>query len=164
MEDVLYTFAPDNGPAAQTAWIAAAIALGALAGMASMLKKKAEGRQRNQNMLAAMLLFFVALIGGGAAFFSWLKIRKTSPVAIYEDAVETPYGKAAFNTIKDAYIYADKQSSFIDPSRSVRTTKMLVIEEKSGKTHVMAEGDYPINEILPALKSAVGSWKEKNKE
>jgi len=164
MEEILYTFAPDHSSTAQTGWAGAVIALGALAGMASMLSKKAEGRQRNQNMLAAMLLFFVALIGFGTAFFSWLKIRKAGPVAIYADAVETPYGKAAFDAIKDAYIYADKQASFIDPGRSVRTTKILVIEEKSGKTHAMAEGDYPINEILPALKSAVGSWKEKNKE
>lgn len=161
MEEALYTFTADHRATTQTALIAIIIALGALAGMAALLKKKAEGRQRNQNMLAAMLLFFVFLIGGGAAFFSWLKIRKTGPVAIYEDAVETPYGKAAFRTMKDAYIHADNEPSLIDPARAVRTTRMLVIEEKNGKTHVLSEQDYPINEILPALKSTFAEWRQK---
>lgn len=161
MEEALYTFSADNSGTAQTAWIAAAIALGALAGMLALLRKKAEGRRRNQNMLAAMLLFFAALIGGGAAFFSWLKIRKTGPVTLYQDAIETPYGKASFGAIKDAYIHADREPSLIDPARAVRTTKMLVIEEKNGKTHVMSEEDYPINEILSALKRSFAEWRQK---
>ena len=71
MEEALYTFTPDNSASAQTAWFAAVIALGALAGMVAMLKKKAQGRNHNLNMLAAMLLFFVLLISSGTAFFSW---------------------------------------------------------------------------------------------
>lgn len=164
MEEVLYTFAPDNGPTAQTAWAAVGIALGALAGMGAMLKKKAEGRQRNQNLLAAMLLFFVALIGSGTAFFSWLKIHKTGPVVVYQDAIETPFGKAAFSNIKDAYVQASQQPSLIDPGRSVRTTELLVVEEKNGKAHVMSEEDYPIKDILPALRRAVKEWEKERRE
>ena len=161
MEEVLYTFAPNNSATAQTAWAAAIIALAALAGTVALLKKKAAGRSYNQNMLAAMLLFFLMLISSGTAFFSWLKIRKTGPVSIYKDAVETPYGRASFAAIKDAYIHADKEPSLIDPNRSVRTTNMLVIEEKGGKTHVMSEQDYPIKEMLPALKDAFSEWQQK---
>ena len=164
MEEALYTFTPDNSASAQTAWFAAVIALGALAGMAAMLKKKAQGRNHNLNMLAAMLLFFVLLISSGTAFFSWWKIQKSGPVAVYADAVETPYGRAAFSTVKDAYIHVDNQPSLISPGRNVRTTKMLVIEERSGKTHVMSEEDYPIKEMLPAIKSAFKAWQQKQTE
>ncbi len=163
MEEALYTFTADHRAATQTALAAIIIALGAVAGMAALLKKKAEGSQHNQNMLAAMLFFFVFLIGGGAAFFSWLKIRKTGPVSLYENAVETPYGRTAFNTIKDAYIHADREPSLINPARSVRTTKMLVIEEKGGKAHVLSEQDYPIDEILSALKSTFAEWQQKGR-
>ena len=96
MEDALLTFEPNNSATVQAAWGAAAVALAALAGMVMMLRKKATGRTRNQNMLAAMLLFFLMLMGMGTAFFSWLKIRKTGPVTIYEHSVRTPYGTAAF--------------------------------------------------------------------
>ena len=161
MEEALYTFAPDNSLAVQTAWAAVIIALGALAGTAILLKKKAGGLSHNQNMLAAMLLFFVMMISAGTAFFSWLKVRKTGPVAVYKDAVETPYGKAAFSNFKDAYIYADNQPSLVSPGRSVRTTKILVIEERDGKTHVMSKEDYPVQEMLPAIKNAYKDWQEK---
>lgn len=161
MENALYIFEPHNSAMTQTVWVAAIIALGSLAGMVVMLKKKAKGRQHYQNMLLAMLFFFAALISSGTAFFSWLKIRKTGPVSIYQDEVTTPYGSAAFSTIKDAYIHADNQPSLINPGKAVRTTKILVIEEKSGKAHVMSEEDYPIKEILPVLKDALDEWQKK---
>ncbi|MCB0559854.1 MAG: hypothetical protein H6573_25400 [Lewinellaceae bacterium] len=161
MEDALYTFAPDNRIAAQTAWAAAVIALAALAGTILLLRKKAGGLSHNQNMLAAMLLFFVMLISSGTAFFSWLKIRKTGTVTVYRDAVETPFGKATFSNFKDAYIYADNQPSLVSPGRTVRTTKILVIEERTGKTHAMSEADYPVKEMLPAIKNAYKNWQEK---
>ncbi|MCO6493379.1 MAG: hypothetical protein J5I98_33470 [Phaeodactylibacter sp.] len=160
MEEALFTFSPHNTATAQAAWVSGAAALGALAGMAAMLGKKAQGRRRHQNTLVAMLLFFAFLISGSAAFFSWWKIRKTGPVVIYADAVETPFGKAPFEAIKDAYIHADSQPSVVNPGRAVRTTRIMVIEERNGKAHAMSEEDYPIEEMLPALRNTFSRWRQ----
>ncbi len=160
MREILYTFEPIGSGTQSTFYLAILAALMGLGGMIALLRMKTSREHRNRNMLAAMLLFFVFLIGAGTALFSGLKMRKIGPVYIYADAITTPYGEAEFEHIKDAYIYADREPSLIDPSRSVRTTRMLVVQEESGKSHVLSEEDYPVKEVLAGLRTAIRKWEK----
>ena len=160
MEDILYTIEPNSSGDRLTIIVALLAALGALAGMFALLRTPSTGDQRNRRMLGAMLLFFVVLIASGTSFFSWLKTRKVSTITIYNDAVETPYGKVAFRNIKNASIETDRQPSFVNPSRATRQTKLLLIEEMDGKAHVMSEKDYDLQNIMSKLKKAVKQWED----
>ncbi len=160
MENILYTIEPEASGSGATIALSLLVSLAALAGLAALLRKPASGEQYNRKMLAAMLLFFTVLIGSGTAFFSWLKSRKTSDIIIYTDAVETPYGRAEFGNIKNAAIELDKQPSFVNPGRAVRQTRLLVIEEKNGKAHIMSEKDYDLQELMDKLREAVKAWEK----
>lgn len=136
-------------------YISIILAIVGIAGLVFTLRKKATGDARNRNMLLAMLLFFLATISTGTAFFSWLSMRKTGPVTITADAIETPYGKAAFTDIRNAEIIADQPVRLIPSANSRGTVKLLIIEEESGKAHVMSEENYDIQRIFGTLREAM---------
>ena len=131
------------------------LAIAGIAGLVFTLRKKASGDARNRNMLVAMLLFFLATISTGTAFFSWLSMRKTGPVTITADAIETPYGKAAFTSIRKAEIITDQPVRLIPSNNNSGAVKLLIIEEESGKAHVMSEENYDIQRIFGALREAM---------
>lgn len=120
----------------------------------SLRKKPTTADGRNRNLLVAMLLFFLATISAGTAFFSWLSMHKTGPVTITADAIETPYGKVAFTAIRNAEIIADQPVRLIPSNNNRGTVKLLVIEEQSGKAHVLSEENYDIQRIFGALREA----------
>jgi hypothetical protein len=136
-------------------YIAVILAIAGIAGLVFTLRKKASGDARNRNMLVAMLLFFLATISTGTAFFSWLSMRKTGPVTITEEAIETPYGKAVFTSIRKAEIITDQPVRLIPSNNQRGAVKLLVIEEESGKAHVMSEENYDIQRIFGALREAM---------
>lgn len=155
METPVTTYLPLENGAYTTFYLLLLLSVAALAGAIWMLKKKGPRDNYNQRMLIAMLLFFAALIGGSTTFFSGMKLRKTGPVHFYESSLETPYGKVEYASIKDARIMADKTTSFINPNQSTRTTRLLMIEEKTGKAHVLSEEDYDIQIIFRELQAKV---------
>lgn len=155
MKELLYTIEPQAGGGGTTIIIALIAALGGLAGMLALLRRPGTGGQRNQRLVGAMLLFFAFIIGGSTAFFSWLDLRRTGPVFIYRDAVETPFGKAAFRDISRVYIHLDQQPSRINPNQPRQQTRLLVIEERQGKTHVFSEERYDIAAMMERLKAAM---------
>lgn len=155
MNEALYTFEPVHQGDQATLLLSAVIALGALAGTIFLLRKPSEREQRNRRMLGAMLLFFVFLIAGSTAFFSNLFMRKLGPVTLYENSMETPYGTVAYPDIRNAYIHVDKQPSIVNPNITRRSTRMLIIEERNDKAHVLPEDNYPIEEILARMKEVI---------
>lgn len=157
MNEALYTFEPDHGQDEMTFFLAVFIGLGALAGMYLLLRKSKYRGDRNRRLVGAMLLFFVFLIAGSTAFFSNLFTRKVGPVHLYEDHMETPYGTVAYTDISNAYIYVDKEPSFVNPNITRRSTRLLLIEEKDGGTHVLPEENYPIQEILGRMREVIGN-------
>jgi hypothetical protein len=156
MEELLHTIEPSGSSELSTILIAIFVALGAAAATFALLRTSATGGQRSRILAGAMLLFFLFLISSSTAFFSWLKMQKVGPVKIYRHAVETPYGKAAFQDIKNIYIHLDQQPSRINPNQARRQTRLLVIEERQGKAHLLSEEDYDIMEVMAKLKKAMG--------
>lgn len=115
-------------------------------------KKKVEYEQRNMKQMLLMLVFFGFMIMIGTTFFTWWTSVKIIPITITEETIETPYGIAQLDNIKNAYIYTDKQGSSLSPELVRGTTKFLVIEEHGKKTHALSEEHYNIKEILVTLR------------
>lgn len=155
MNEALYTFDPTHQEDQTNFLLALFVALFALIGLVMLLRKPGVQEQRNRRLLGAMLLFFVFLIAGSTAFFSNLFMRKLGTVKLYATAIETPYGTVAYREINKAYIHLDKQPSIINPNITRRSTRLLIIEEKDGDTHVLPEENYPIQEILGRMRELV---------
>jgi hypothetical protein len=135
-------------------YIALILAIVGAIGMVITLRRKVERSRHNQNMLIAMLLFFLTTISAGTALFSWLSMHETGPVTIYAYAIETPYGRVAFGEIKKAEIITDQPIGLLPTGSNSRSVKLLVIEESSGKAHVLSEKNYDIQRILGAMRKA----------
>lgn len=109
----------------------------------------------NYRLLMAMLLFFVAMIAGGTAFYTHLTTGKLGPVHFYEQGLRTPYGPVRYVDIRDAYLEADQERALINPSQVKRSTRILLIEERGGKVHLLSAFNYPVEEIFRVLKQQV---------
>ena len=140
-------------------YIAVVLAIIGAIGMMVTLRRKVERSKHTQNMLIAMLLFFLTTISAGSALFSWLSMHKTGPVTIYADAIETPYGKTSFGNIRKAEIITDQPISLLPSGNNSRAVKLLLIEESSGKAHVLSEKNYDIQRIFGTLRKA---WRKKD--
>lgn len=136
-------------------YLAIVLALTGLAGLVVTLRKKGSGDAHNRNMLVAMLLFFLTIISTGTALFSWLSMRKTGPVTITDSAIETPYGKVEFKDVRNAEIIVDRPVRLLPTNSDRGTVKLLIIEERSGKAHVMSEENYDIQRIFGTLREAM---------
>ena len=107
-----------------------------------------------------MLLFFVGMIAVGTSFFTYWTQKKTGPVLIYADAVETSYGKSYFRDVKNASITVAGNKSLVNPNQQRGATRLLLIEQHDGKVHVLSEDDYKIEAILNKLRGAVQEWEK----
>ena len=162
MTEAVHVFQPYLSDSQATFWTGLLTALFSLAGTFMLLKRKSNPENRNFQQLGAMLLFFCFMIGAGMAFFSWWAKRKTGPVRIFTYAIETPYGLATFKNIKNAYMKEETRKSFINPNITTGSYKLLIIEEIDGKTHVLTEGNYDLEEIMKKLKESVTAWEAAN--
>jgi len=159
METALHTFQPQHTENELGLWIGLIVGAFALAGMLWLLKKKTG--DQNRRLLGAMLLFFVGTISVGTAFFSWLTMRKIGPVSLYADAITTPYGKLPFNKINNIYIKEEKEKSLLQPQGNNKSIRLLVLESKDGKVHVLSDQNYNIQAILGPLKETMDASKSK---
>lgn len=155
MDEALYTFKPDLSDTTMTLWLSLFVAIAAMGGAVALYRSKSAARDRNYRMLGAMLLFFVFLIALSTAVFSFWTTRKIDTVYIYENAIETPYGRVEFSNLKDAKIQTQQQPSLINPSITRSSGRVLIIEEKDGKRHLLAEENYEIQEIMRRLQEGV---------
>lgn len=162
MNDPIFTIQADQSTDQLSLLLALIIAGGALLATVVLLRRKTTRDNRTRTLLLAMLFFFAFLIASSTAFFSWLSARRTGPVMIYAEAIETPYGRVSFDNIRNASIEEEKERSLINQNIIKKTTRLLVIEEKNGKAHVLSEQNYPIQQILGELKAAVKKWEEKS--
>ncbi len=152
MGEALYTFEPDLSDTTMTLWLSLFVAIAALGGAVALYRSKSAASDRNYRMLGAMLLFFVFLIATATAVFSFWTTRKIDTVYIYENAVETPYGRVEFSNLKDAKIETQRQPSLINPSIARSSSKMLIIIEEDGKRHLLSEENYDIQNIMRKLR------------
>lgn len=151
MNEIIATFEPTSTTQA-TLWLGGAVALLALGALLAILAGKLEVADRNRRLLLAMLLFFTVLIAGGTAFFSWLTSYRIDTVTLYSRGLTTPYGTVAYEDIRDAYIRKEEQRSFVNPDIVRSSTRLLIIEERDGKTHVLSEENYALEPIFSTLR------------
>ena len=107
--------------------------------------------------LLALLFFIIALVAGGTAGFSKLTSNKLGAVEIGADYLVTPYGTTDFDEIRNAYIEMDQKPSLFNPGQGKDRIRLLLIIENDGKTHVLSEENYPIQEILNTLKANINA-------
>lgn len=129
--------------------------IGLLAGIGGMLGAWLLLRKsrKTQQSLIAMLLFFVGLIGLGTALFSYMSYRLVDEVVVTDTHFRSGYGETALADIKVMKIVTDRQSSFVNPSITQKSTRVLLIEEKSGRIHSLSELHYDITAIMRELRA-----------
>lgn len=132
-----------------TAWITGALALVSGALTAYWLFGKSKGRQPQLRQLASLLAFIAFLMTAGSAVFSAWAHSKLKPVTFYEKYFVTPYGRIAYTAVKQAEIRPDQQGGLGGD------INLLVIEEESGKIHVLSSENYPLERVLEKLKERV---------
>lgn len=156
MEQALVVFEPLKAPG----WPVFFTLLGALAIAAAMaLQLRNKALDRNRRIVLSMLLFFSFLIalftGGGIA----LNASKFQKVTIYGSGVSIGKKQIAFSDMRGYMIREDRRQSTINPSMTTRTVRTLVIEEKTGKTHLLPEEYYDLSKLMNALDGAYEEWR-----
>ena len=136
-------------------WTAVAAALILCAVLAYLYKIKDVKNNKRLRQIGAMLVFYGVLIAACTAVFSYWTGVKNIDLVFKETSVETPYGELKYNTVRDARIRTETQTSLANPNLVRGTTQMLVIVETSGKTHVLSEENYDIRAVLGELRKRI---------
>ena len=155
----LHIFEPIKKSLDATTWLALVFAIMAFIGMFFLLKRKVERRQRNRYQLGAMLLFFVGLIALSTAFFNFWSSQRIGTLKIYNTSIEINGNTIPFEQLKGSYIHIDQQKSFVNPALVNKSTELLVIEEKNGKTRVLSEEYYDVRAIIGILQPLLNQQK-----
>jgi len=108
----------------------------------------------NMRKLIAMLLGFGLIMALGSGLFRAFSLWKLQPIEIYRDRVVLPSGVALFRNLDDFGLKGTKRTSIADPNLVRDSMRYLMLFEKGGKTHVLSEGDYPIDSIYAKLEKA----------
>jgi len=155
MEETIAIFEPLNSGGQVNFYLSLILSAGALIACIWILRKKGTRDTYNRRMLMAMLFFFVFLIGGSTAFYAGLNMNRTGTIRIEEHQLSSAQHTFPFEAITDARIITHKTPSLIDPSRATNTARLLVIENNKGKTIMLPEDNYEIEQILATLKKAM---------
>lgn len=140
-----------SGLSATVLLSAAGMVLGA-AGMWVGIRKEWKRKERRAyKPLVALLSFIVILLSTGTMVFTLLAREKLVEVTLTEDALTTQYGTVAVRGIRNAFIETEIQPHFFNPTAR-DTVFLLIIEEMSGKAHVLSSDNYDIHAILSGLK------------
>jgi hypothetical protein len=110
----------------------------------------------NRRQVIRLLLLFGGMTASFSAIFRGVSLLRLTPVCIYVDAIETPYGKAELKNLADFYIKTETRARSMQPDVPIDSTKFLHLIEKTGKTHILSAGDYPIDSILAKLNIVLG--------
>ncbi len=154
MDKPLYIFEPFKQT---TDWVlvgtlSAAMLMGLLAYVVSKYSKL----DVNRRNILFMLFFFLGILATGTAVFRLFSLWKLKPVQIYSDRIETPYGTAPFKNIRDFYVKIERHYKTMDPSEVRDSARYFFLLERNDKTHVLSEGDYPVDSILAKLNDVMG--------
>lgn len=105
----------------------------------------------NRKQVLYLLLWFIGVTALFSAIWKGVSLWLLKPVRIYADAIETPYGYAKFSNMLDFYVKIEPQYRSMQQNMHVDTTKFFYLIERTGKNHVLSEGDYPVDSILVKL-------------
>lgn len=157
MEEVIAVFEPLKTPG----WpllmsLAAVIATGT----GVWLQLRSKGLDRNRRMVLSMLLFFAFLIALFTAAGIVVNTTKFKKVTVYASGISIGKTEIAFSDMRGYLIREDRRQSRVNPSAITGTVRSLVIEEKSGKTHLLPEEFYELPRLLNVLDDAYREWRE----
>lgn len=153
MEQPIAVFEPIRSGNYNVVIISLTIAAFALAFLIFNTKKKGALKVRGYQQLFSLLLFFVIIISGVTAFFSFWAAQKFTTVKVFPNAIETGFGKADFDNILKIYIHKDQQKSPLTGALQGAVIRILIIEERDRKTHVLSEENYQIDSLMYVLES-----------
>lgn len=151
MTDILYQYTPDSDDRFYL-WFGIILALGAFLATYLMLRKPRTGRAHTNAVILAMLAFFVGMMAVGTAFFSGWSLRKQGKVELYQEALRLGSATIPYEDIKKIYFKQDKSASPFQTQATTQTSTFLVIEQKGGKVHAIADEHFPIGEIMTRIK------------
>ncbi len=160
MDTPLATFEPAAGGMQSLSIAAFIVFLACSIGTVFLLRQKAGGHARGNNALMAMLLFFVGIISLGTFVFNTLAYQRVGTVIVFEDGIELGKHKIVFSDIENATIESTGQTSFINPDILKKTTQILLIYERNGKTHALSSEHYAVEEIMETMRAALIKWEQ----
>lgn len=126
--------------------------------------------KKNKQLL---LLFsgFIGVTAFGVSVFSYITAKnKLSTVQLYKNGLSTAEGKKiSFDDIRKIDMVEEEEHSKYPIHRdgkpvTIDTLKLIVIEEYSGKSHILSEHNYPLKEVFGKLKILVGDYKKQNEK
>ena len=154
MDKPLYTFEPLKQA---TDWVLiGTVCLVVLMLIVAFFAKKQTKLDVNRRNIILMICFFIGSIAFGTAAFRLLSLWKLKPVQIFSNRVETPYGTAPINNIRDFYIKIERHYKPMNPSEVTDSSRYFFLMERNDKTHVLSEGDYQVDSILAKLNDVLG--------
>ncbi len=156
---MMMTFTPDNGGLDNTSLWAAAGLVVALGLFIWGLLPGERGIPKAYKPVISLLGFIGILVAGSTVFFSTWAGLKIGPVEVGQMGIETPYGQTTYTNIRKISLEKDQPASFFPSTSSEGAVTFLLIEELSGKTHVLSSENYPVQEILTAIKQQTEKMK-----
>ena len=133
-------------------WIAIFLALAAGGGTVWLLAGKHGLKGNMWRQVVPLWGFIACMLAVGAALYAWLEHGRSGPVRVDASGVETPFATVGYLDMGKVYSHREVTISLIDPSVGRDTVKWLIIEEKSGKKHLLREDQYDLPAIMGALK------------
>lgn len=124
---------------------------------------------KKNKQLLLMFSGFIGCIALGVAIFSKINQNKLPKVQLYENGLVTPQGKVNFDDIRKIEMKEIEEHSKFPIQKggkmiAIDTVKLILIEEYSGKAHVLAKANYPVDEIFGKLSILVENYREKNEK
>lgn len=157
LTNLLHTYEPLKAALGMNFYAAFILLISFLAVSAYLYNMKLPYEQRSRRNIVLMMLLFGALLAGGTSLFTWVNSWRISSLHVYDNKITTFKGDLAYDDLKRAYLYADKQSSHLSAQLILDTTFLLVIEDKDNKTQVFSEEYYPVKEIVVTINEALNA-------
>ena len=154
MDKAIYTFEPFKQSTDWVLVITVSLIIGMILGT-WLLNKYVQLDTTRRNIII-MVCFFVGIIAAGTALFRLISLWKLKPVQIYNNRIETPYGTAQFNNIRDFYVKIERHYKPMNPEVVTDSARYFFLIERNDKTHVLSEGDYAIDSVLAKLNDVMG--------
>jgi hypothetical protein len=112
--------------------------------------------ERNRRLSALMIVFFIGAIAAGTTGFRLFSKARIRPIQLFTNRIETPYGIVSLTNIRDYYIKLERHFQTMNPTVVRDSARYFFLLERSDKTHVLSEGDYPIDSILVKMNELMG--------
>lgn len=118
--------------------------------------------------LLMMFSGFLGIIGLGVSVLTYVNQTKLPTIQLFENGMTTPQGQVHFDNIRKIELKELKEHSKYPIHKdgqmiTLDTSRLILIEEYSGKAHVMSEVNYPLTEIFGQLSVLVKNYQDKNK-